>query len=76
MESTECNKSALMQKKLEIKTIIDGIRQLIETYGSNHDEKTMNTLKRLLKKEEDLWCDDDEDDPIEELSNCIKSLKR
>ena len=39
-------------------------------------KKTMNTLKRLLKKEEDLWCDDDEDDPIEELSNCIKSLKR
>ena len=43
MESTKCNKSLTKQKKLEIKTIIDDIRQLIETYGSNHDEKIMNT---------------------------------
>ena len=35
-------------KKIEIKTIIDDIRQLIETYGSNHDEKTMNTFKKKI----------------------------
>ena len=56
------------QKKLEIKTIIDDIRKLIEAYGSNHDEKTINTLKRSIKKDEDLWCDE-EDDDIEELNN-------
>ena len=46
MESTKNNKNATEQKKLEIKTIIDDIRQLIGTYGSNHDEKTMNTVKK------------------------------
>ena len=50
MESTKNNKNATEQKKLEIKTIIDDIRQLIGTYGSNHDEKTMNTVKKRLKK--------------------------
>ena len=50
MEPTKNNKNATKQKKIEIKTIIDDIRQLIETYGSNHDEKIMNTLKKRLKK--------------------------
>ena len=36
-------KVQLNKKKVEIKTIIDDIRQLIETYGSNHDENLMNT---------------------------------
>ena len=62
------------KKKLEIKTIIDDIRQVIETYGCNHDEKTMNTLKRSIKKGEDLWCDE-EDNDIEDLNICIRSLK-
>ena len=35
----------------------------------------MNALKELLKKREDLCCWDDEDDPIEVLKDCIKSLK-
>ena len=35
----------------------------------------MNTLKRSIKKDEDLWCDDEEDDDIEDLNNCISSLK-
>ena len=73
MDSTTCNKRAAKQKKIEIKTIIDDIRQLIETYGFNHDEKTMNTLKRNIKKYEDLLCDE-EDDDIEDLNNCIRSL--
>ena len=73
MESTKNNKNATEQKKLEIKTIIDDIRQLIGTYGSNHDEKTMNTVKKKIKKDEDLWCDE-EDDDIEDLKNCIRSL--
>ena len=51
MESTICNKNATKPKKLEIKTITDDIRELIKTY---HDEKTMYTLKKHIKKEEDL----------------------
>ena len=50
MESTKCNKNAIKHKKSEIKTIIDDIRKLIETCGSNHDEKTMNTLKKVHYK--------------------------
>ena len=33
----------------------------------------MNTLKKKIKKDEDLWCD--EDDVSEDLNNCIGSLK-
>ena len=33
----------------------------------------MNTLKEKIKKDEDLWCDE-EDDDIENLKNCIRSL--
>ena len=73
MDSTRCNKSAAKQKKLEVKTIIDDLRKLIETYGCNHDEKTMNTLKKYITKEEDLWCDE-EDDDVEDLKICIGSL--
>ena len=73
MESTKSNKNKIKQKKLEIKTIIDDFRELIEIYGSNYDEKTVNTLKKCLAKEEDLWCDE-EDDNIEELNNCIEYL--
>ena len=37
----------LIKKRiLEIKTVIDDIRQIIETFGFNNDEKTMNSLKR------------------------------
>ena len=49
MESTKCNKSAA-KKKIEIKTIFDDMRQLIETYWCNHGEKRMNSLKRSIKK--------------------------
>ena len=73
MESTKSNKNKIKQKKLETKTIIDDFRELIELYGSNYDEKTVNTLKKCLTKEEDLWCDE-EDDNIEELNNCIEYL--
>ena len=73
MESTKCKRDVILNKKSEIKTTIDDIRQLIETYGSNHDEKTVNTFKRIFKKEENLWCNE-EDDIIEDLSNCIGSL--
>ena len=73
MESTKCNKMATKQKKLEFKTIIDDIRQLSETYGTNQDKKIMNTLKKKIKKDEDLWFDE-ENDEIEDLNDCIKSL--
>ena len=73
MESTKCNKSAIKQKKLEIKTIIDNIMQLIGTCGSHHDKNLINILKKI-KKDEDLHCDE-EDDDIEDLNNCVRSLK-
>ena len=73
MESTRCNKGAVLQKISEIKTITDDLRKLIETYECNHDEKTINTLKKSIKKDEGLWCDE-EDDDIEDLKNCIRSL--
>ena len=74
MESTRCNKNAILHKKSEIKSIIDNFRELTEIYGSNYDEKTVNTLKKLLKKEEDIFCDE-EDDSIEDLKICIEFVK-
>ena len=35
----------------------------------------MNILKKKIKNDEDLWCDEENDDGIEDLKNCIRSLK-
>ena len=70
----ENNSKKIQSEKCEIKAIIDDIRKLIETYGSNHDEKIMSTLKKYITNQEGLWCDE-EDDSIEDLKICIESLK-
>ena len=73
MESTRCNKDAILHKKFEIKTIIDNFIGFIEACGSNYSEKTKNNLRKYLKKQEDLFCNED-DDNIEDLKICIESL--
>ena len=73
MESTKCKKSPILQKKLEIKTIINDFREFIEVCGSNYSERTVNTLKKHLTKQENLFWNE-EDDYVEDLKNCIESL--
>ena len=47
MESSKCKKNAILNKKLEIKSIINDFREFIEVYGSNYSEKTMMILLRI-----------------------------
>ena len=61
------------KRKLEIKTIIDDIRQLIETYGSNHDEKIMNIFFKKVENDEDLWCDDED---FMKITNKLKEIPK
>ena len=49
MEPTESNKNAILQKKWEIKTIIDDFREFIYACGTNYSEKIVNTLKNILQ---------------------------
>ena len=39
----ENNSKKIKSKKLEIKIIIDDLREFIEVCGSNYSEKTVNT---------------------------------
>ena len=50
----ENNTKKIQSEKCEIKAIIDDIRKLIATYGSNHDEKIMSTLKKYITNQEGL----------------------
>ena len=73
IERAKCKNNVILHKKLQIKNIIDNFREFIEVCGSNYSEKTMNALKKHLTKQEDLFCDE-EDDKIECLEICIESL--
>ena len=44
----ENNSKKIKSKKLEIKIIIDDLREFIEVCGSNYSEKTVNTLKKNI----------------------------
>ena len=52
MKSIKCNKNVILQKKIEIKTIIDDFREFTEVCGSNYSEKTVNTKKNTLLTKE------------------------
>ena len=73
MEQAKCKKNAILDKELEIKSIIDDFREFIEACASNYNEKTVYTLKRHLTRQKNIFCDE-EDHDIEDLKICIESL--
>ena len=73
MEQTKCKNNVILQKIPEIKTIIDDLKELIEIYGCNYSERTMNIFKKHLTNQEYFYCDD-YGDKIEDLNRCIASL--
>ena len=54
----ENSSKKITSKKLEIKTIIDDFREFIEVCVSNYCEKTVNTLRKHLTKQENFFCDE------------------
>ena len=54
-------------KNVRDNTIINEFRELIKVYGCNFCERMVHLFKRVIKGEEDLFCNDDDDVSVQDL---------